>query len=117
MEETLGNGIIKTIAVSAHALAATVLDQSLTECLAAVLTASVRMYDQACRRPVFLPGALEGINNELIGHSMTHGPTHNPSGKKVQEHGKIEPTFLGPNVGDVGTPFGMRCRCREILLE
>ena len=51
--------------------------------------------------------------DQLLLHSLVHGPTDNASREQVKNHRQIEPSFLCGNVGDIGTPLGIRAfRCK-----
>ena len=45
------------------------------------------------------------------------GPADDPAGEQVDDDRKVQPTFAGPDVGDVGAPFLVGPGCREVLIE
>jgi hypothetical protein len=46
---------------------------------------------------------------------VASGPADDAAGEQVDDDGKVQPAFAGPDVGDVGAPFLVGPRCREVL--
>ena len=44
-------------------------------------------------------------------------PTDDPACEQVDDDGEVQPTFAGPDIGDVGAPLLVGPRCREVLIE
>jgi predicted amidohydrolase len=46
-----------------------------------------------------------------------HGPAHHAPTVQIDHHGQVQPTFAGPDVGEVGSPFAIRRWRSEVSLQ
>src|SRR5215213_7892571 len=44
-------------------------------------------------------------------------PANDPACEQVDDDGEIQPTFAGPDIGDVGAPLLVGPCCREVLIK
>ena len=102
-KETFDGCIVVTISFAAHGNRthhSSLCQQSLI-LAAGVLTAPVRMMQQARRRLANGDGHLQSVNDQLPVQAITHGPAHNAPGVKVQDHCQIEPPLCGRHISDI----------------
>ena len=86
------------------------------ELFAGVLAALVGMMHQFIGSAAPPDRHDQGIGDQIGGHRILHRPADNAPCKQVEHHRKIEPTFGGPDVGEVGDPFSVRPICLEVPL-
>ncbi len=112
-EETLYRGVVVAIPPSTHAWHDVVDGQQILESLAGVLAATIIVMNQWSLWLLTTQSHQQRRADQLLLHSLVHGPTDNASREQVKNHRQIEPSFLCGNVGDIGTPFGIRAfRCK-----
>ena len=75
------------------------------------------MMDQPCCRTAHGQGFAQSGKSQLAMQPVAGCPANDPACEQVDNDGKVEPAFAGPDVGDVGPPlFVGRC-CGEVLIE
>src|SRR5256714_15094211 len=62
------------------------------------------MMDQARPRAASLECHGEGGNGEFGAHMLAHRPADDLASEQVEDHGQVEPTFAGRDVGDIRQP-------------
>ena len=100
-KETFDGCIVITISFAAHTTHHSSLCQQSLILIAGVLTAPVRVMQQARRRLANGDGHLQSVNDQLPVQAITHGPAHNAPGVKVQDHCQIEPPLCGRHISDI----------------
>lgn len=118
-KETFDGCIVVTISFAAHGNRthhSSLCQQSLI-LAAGVLTAPVRVMQQARRRLANGDGHLQSVNDQLPVQAITHGPAHNAPGVKVQDHCQIEPPLCGRHISDIGQPDLVRPVSGENLVK
>ena len=66
-----------------------------------VLTALIRMVDQAGPGLTLTESHLQGVYGQATRHLVRHAPAHDAPGVQVQDGGQVQLSFLGRDVGDV----------------
>src|SRR2546423_8265338 len=62
------------------------------------------MMDKARPRTASLECHGEGGNGEFSAHMLAHRPADDLASEQVEDHGQVEPTFAGRDVGDIRQP-------------
>src|SRR5256885_15469276 len=62
------------------------------------------MMDQARPRAASLECHGEGGNGEFGAHMLAHRSADDLASEQVEDHGQVEPTFAGRDVGDIRQP-------------
>ena len=57
------------------------------------------------------------VGDELRGHAVAHRPSDHTPGEQVDDDSDVEPSFGGPDVGEVGDPPLVRRLGRELAVE
>ncbi len=115
-KEAFGYGIVPTVAAAAHALQRAAIFQSLSEQVAGVLAAAIRVHDY--RRTTSLRYAhLKCIIDDLCTHTLRHRPAYDGSCVKVDKHSQIQPPLGRPHIRQVANPHLVHDLHREILLQ
>jgi hypothetical protein len=68
------------------------------------LAAVVAVTDQACCGVALADGHVEGVQDEFGAQVVSHRPSDDATGERVQDHRQIEPALVGALLGDVGHP-------------
>ncbi len=114
VEEALGRRIVPAVTFPAHARDHAVLGELLLASVAGVLTAPIRVMDQARPRLPAKPGHGQGIRHDVGRHPQLQRPADDLPIEEVQHHRQVEPAFIGPDIGQVRRPDPVwRCR-REV---
>src|SRR5690606_13621217 len=116
-EEALHRGIVPDVTRSAHRTGDAVVGHQALELLAGILAALVRMMKQAVGLAAAPDRHDEGVGDELSCHLGLHRPADDTAGEQVDDGGNVEPTFGGPDVGEVSDPLLVRGRCLEGAVE
>ena len=95
-EETFNNAVIPTVAFSAHAPQNPVGLQKPSELMTRILNPTVRMKNQSILRSPVPDRHLQSIAGETGIDSVTHRPSHNLAGIKVNHDCQIDPSLMGP---------------------
>lgn len=59
----------------------------------------------------------QGIDDQLRGHLRFHRPADHPTRVQIQHDGHVQPTLVGPDVGEVGQPLPVRRVGLELALQ
>src|SRR3989449_590815 len=113
-EETLGHGVVPTIAPAAHAAHDPVLGQDALVVAAGVLTAAIGMMEQPLRRAPARQGHPERVEREVVRDALVHRPADGEARTEIEDHRQVEPTLARRNVGDVGDPRLVRPSTLEL---
>ena len=62
-------------------------------------------------------GHVQGVQDQFGAQVGSHGPAHDPPREGIQDHGDVEPAFVGGLLGDVGDPELVRRRWGEGALH
>jgi hypothetical protein len=62
------------------------------------------MIDQALRWPAVHQSHRQGCGHQLSPKVMRKGPTDDPPTVKIHDHGQVQPTFIGLDIGDIADP-------------
>ena len=100
-EKALHDRIVKAISDTAHTDLAVIIRQSLLIGFAGVLTALIRMMQQARRGLTPQHGHLQGLFHQRSLHVIGHGPAHDLARKQVHDRRQVQPAFGGVDVGDI----------------
>lgn len=116
-KERFCDGVVVTVAFTAHTLDKLKFVQQFFETRTCILSASIRMKDAAWFRLSTANGLFKCIYNQLLGQMTAHRPAYDFARETVQNHGKIEPTFTCPDIGNVAKPNFIGSLCREVLTD
>ena len=143
LEEAFDSGIVVTVAFPTHRHLEPVLAQQLLivvsavlrpRCPATVCLQTVRGAIRVMNAPLWWPsdrdGHVQRPQGQILLHAVADGPTDDAPREKVNDHGKINPSLLRPDIGDVarllpgnGLPANherallVRRARREVLLQ
>jgi len=104
-KETFHGSIVVAIALAAHTSLNLIFGQPMAIILAGILTAPIRMMQQARR---WLPGfqsQTQGSQHQLPFQAFSHSPADNPARVQIQNRRQIQPAFGRRDEGEVGQPF------------
>ena len=96
-------GIVLTISRPAHGLDYPGCIEDLAVIGSGVLAAAIGMMDQAWRRLLALDGHGQCRDRQVRPLVVTHRPANDLSGEKLEHDSQIVPSFLGWDIGSVGT--------------
>ena len=77
-----------------------------------VLTAAIRVMDQARPRTAPLDGHGQCGHGKFGAHMLAHRPANYLAGEPVEDHGQVEPALAGRDIGDIRQPDPGLCRGR-----
>ena len=116
-EETLHRRVVPDVTTTAHAAGDAKLRQQRLEALARLLATLVRVVQQLTRFATSPKRHDQRIGNQLRRHLLTHRPADNATGEEIEDHGKIQPAFVRPDVCEIGDPALVRRRCVELSIK
>ena len=116
-KEALHRGIVPAVAGSAHTTGHAVVGQEPLEWLTGVLAPSIGVMQDRLRLAAPPDRHHQGIGDELRGHRRLHGPADDPAREEIHHRRDVEPTFSGPEIGEVGDPFAVGRCGRERAIE
>lgn len=100
MEEAFGTGIVKTVALGAHAAPQLVPDYQRLIGAGAILAAAITVDDDAAW-PLTLPqGHLQCIADQASCHAFRHRPADHLAGIQVNHDCQVQPAFVRPQLGN-----------------
>ena len=73
--------------------------------------------DQPGCRTAHGKGFAQSGKSQVAVQPVAGGPADDPAGEQVDDDGEVQPALAGPDVGDVGAPFLVGRRCREVLIK
>lgn len=103
-KEVFGNSVIVRIATPRHALANAMLKQFIAEGRRSILDASVAVKDQACGRTFATDSHTERGKRKVRINAIRESVSDNLLGTQIFDNGKVQPTFIGWDVGDISNP-------------
>jgi hypothetical protein len=77
----------------------------------------IAVVDQPGSGFALVHGHAEGVEDQLAAQVIGHGPSDDPSGAGIDDHGEVEESLPGAQVGDVGDPQLVGARGGEVPLE
>ena len=80
-----------------------------------ILATPIGMMNDTLSLRMMAESHLKGIQSQLLGESVIHGPALNTAGTKVHDDGQIQPTFNRGDVGYIGQPDFIRFFDMKIL--
>lgn len=83
----------------------------------AILAAAIGMADQTRRWTPSVQGHSQGAQSKVHFQSIADGPADNAPCVEVNDDGKIQTAFCGPDVGDIRRPFQVGSISREVLIQ
>src|SRR5215510_14695603 len=69
-----------------------------------ILTATIRVMDQARRRVTSSNGHAQGAQSDVAREGVGHAPAHHATRREVKDDGQIEPALTRGHVGDIVYP-------------
>src|SRR5215468_10498818 len=103
-KKPLRDCIVQTIPLSTHTARNTMLRQQCSVGMTGVLRTTVTMVEQPHVWLATTERHLQRGSHQWRIHMITHRPAHNLPRIQVQQHRGIQPSLLGPYVGDIATP-------------
>src|SRR2546425_726454 len=103
-EEALSDGVVPAVAPPAHAADDPVLRQHPLVVAAGVLTAPIRMMQQAPRGTTASQRHPEGVEGEVVRDALAHRPADGEARAEIEDHRQVEPALARRDVRDVGDP-------------
>ena len=85
--------------------------------LTAVLAPLIRVVQQRIRFAAVLDRHHQRVRDELGGHRDAHRPADHRVREQVDHGSDVESAFGGPDVGEVGNPFLVRCCGLELPIQ
>ena len=101
LEEAFDSGIVVAIALATHRHLEPVLAQQLLIVVSAVLRPAIRVMNAPLWWPSDRDGHVQRPQGQILLHAVADGPTDDAPREKVNDHGKINPSLLRPDIGDV----------------
>jgi len=80
-------------------------------------TLTVGMVDQAGQRTPRQKRSAESSQGQIPMQTITNRPADDTAGEEVDDDGQIQPSFAGPDIGDVCSPLLVRPLGREVLID
>lgn len=114
-EEAFDSGIIIAIAFPAHRGCQIVLAQKLLIVVGAVLRPAIGVVNAARRRSAQGGRHVHGPQSEVLLHPVADCPTDHSARKQIKDNSEIDPSFVGPHIGDVSGPLLVWAARREVL--
>jgi hypothetical protein len=82
-----------------------------------VLAAPIRMVQQGLSRIPTTKGHPQRIHGQLAGHPGGGRPTDHLPVEQIQEHGQIQPSLIGRDVGNIANPDMIRSINGKVLIQ
>ena len=83
----------------------------------AVLRSAIRVMDAAGWRPSDRDCHVQGPQGQILLHAVADDPADHAPRRKVNDHGRINPTLPRPDIGNVARPLLVRPARGEVLLQ
>jgi hypothetical protein len=116
-EEALHGRVVPAVSLAAHGATHAVAGEQTTIGMSRVLTAAIRVVQQAGPGPPRGDRHAQCVEGEFLGDPLIHRPAHDSTGEHVEDDREIKPTLGGRNIRDVRQPDTIRSRCREPSAE
>src|SRR3954453_4603108 len=107
-EEAFDDAVVPAVDLPAHADAQTMVMQQRLVAATGILHTPIAVMQQAGVNVPSLERLAQGRQWQGGVHRLLRRPAHNAARREVQEHGEIEPAFVGPDRGDVARPDAIR---------
>ena len=107
-EETLDDGVVPTVAFSAHAAFDSVASQEPAILSTRVLHTAIRMMNHPARRSAVTHGHLKRRDSKVCPKMISHRPANHAPRKQVHDHGQIQPASHA-DIGYVRSPVFVWC--------
>jgi len=117
VKETLRNSIIPAIALSTHTADRPIAFQKFLVITTGILTATVGVMNQSLSR---LPPPIshrKSFRGKRCLHVLAHRPADNFSRVQVDDHSQIQPSFHGPQIGNVAAPHSIGSNHLKISIQ
>ncbi len=111
------DGIIITVALPTHTAHHLGIPALLLILRTGILTAAIRMMQQARRGLALSDGHVQGLRHSTRRHGGRTGPAHDFAGKQIDHNGDVQPPFLGPKSRDVTAPHPIGRCDRKLLVQ
>lgn len=116
--QALGRRVVPTICSAAHRTAHAVTLEQVLKLDAAILTPTVAVHDRSGLRPTPEPRHSQHARNQLCAHVRLERPSRDPTTEQIPEDDRqVQPTLVGPEIGDVCRPGLIGFRPREVTLQ
>ena len=116
-EKTFHDGVVPAVALAAHALDDSLAGQQPAEVVAGVLTAAIRMKNQAAIGPSVLDRHLQGVDDQVSIDPSIHRPADDASRKQILDRRQIQPALAGRNIRDIAGPNAVRLGLNKPALQ
>src|SRR5712692_1037790 len=116
-EEALHASVVPTIALATHRTFDAMVTHDLLVARGGVLDATIRVMQKprlGCAPPQRHGKRLDG---EIGREARSHAKADHGTREEVEDDGEIEPTLLGPNVGNIARPDTIRRRDGKLPIE
>ena len=113
-KKRFGDSIVPAVSFPTHALDKMMHCKRLSERLAAILHASIRMNHHSGRQPASPYSAIQCLQNPFVAQRSTHEPSYDHAGKKVDKHRQVQPSASAGKIGDIAYEHLVRSTGRKI---
>jgi hypothetical protein len=100
-EEALGDPVVVTVALTAHARFNSMIRKDLPILLAGILNSPIAVMQHPLRGPAMCQGHAEGSARELGSQVIRRGPTDDATRASIKNHRQVQPAFNGRDIRDV----------------
>lgn len=91
--------------------------QDLLIIMRTILAATVSVMDTAFWWRSECNGHVQSSDRQVTLHPVTDRPANHAPRMQVEDHGKIQPAFARPDIGDVTCPFLVWLICNEVSVQ
>ena len=111
-EDALDRRVVPAVWLAAHRWGDDGGLQDLVIIAGSILTAAIRVMDQARPRTAPLDGHGQCGHSGFGAHMLAHRPADDFPGESVEDHRQVEPALAGRDIGDIRQPDPGLCRGR-----
>lgn len=104
VKPAFGRGVVPAITFATHRAGHAIFLERVLKGMAGVLAASVRMMHDARFWSTAKPGHPQSIRHNIGRHARLERPADHFPVEQIQNNGKVQPAFVGPQVRDVRRP-------------
>ena len=116
-EEALDDRVVPAIALAAHGAGHLGVGEQSLVVAARVLHAAIRVVQQTGLGFSSRERHRQGVGGKIGGEPRAHRPADHRARVKIEHHRKIQPTRVGPEVGDIAGPDAVRRAHRKLPSE
>ena len=116
-KKRFGDSIVPAVSFPTHALDKMMHCKRLSERLAAILHAAVRMDHNSGRQPASPYSAIQCLQNPFVAQRSTHEPSYDHAGKKVNKHRQVQPATAAGKIGDIADEHLVRSTDRKMSVQ